>query len=251
MGLPKKNITTTQGKIKAIPEYLTLDNNKVIELMQKAKSKTTFFPKTIKLEDTDFAAYEFIKTEKLKLIIDGKAIPVIYLDNERWGEFSKTWNYVDEDKNLVPPFITIRRIGVAKGTRLEVKHRIPSPHLFTYFDIPFLDDGVVINYKVKVPQPVNVDLTYDVRLFSKYTVDMNKYNEQVLRVFASFQEYVYIEGQPFPIVLDEITDENQIDIDVDKFMVTAYKMTIKSIIQTQDEFEVVKTMRPLKLKFGI
>jgi hypothetical protein len=60
----------------------------------------------------------------MKIAIDGKAVPTFYLDNDRWGEFSKTWKFMDNDKNVPTPYITVRRIDKQAGTRLGTKYRI-------------------------------------------------------------------------------------------------------------------------------
>jgi len=233
-------------------EFLKFGAERVEELMRLTDNKTKYFPYTIKLEDIDWAAFEYVDKGEMKLIIDGKDVVVIWLDNERWGEFSQTWKYTDNDKNILTPFITVRRIGKEQGTRISNKWRIAQGKTFRYVDVPILDDGVEINYRIKIPEPVNVDLTYDVRLFTKYSIDVNEYDEKTLRNFASRQAYVFIKGTPFPILLDELTEENTVqNIDGDKYFVTAYKLKIQGYIQNEKEFEVVKTTRPPKISYGV
>ncbi|NJO63405.1 MAG: hypothetical protein HC836_35890 [Richelia sp. RM2_1_2] len=232
-------------------EYLKYGAERIEELLQKTNKKTKYFPVNIGLEDLDLAAFEYVEKGEMKLVLDGKDVPVIWLDSERWGEFSQTWKYTDDDKNILMPLVTVRRSGKEKGTRIGEKWRIAQGKTFRYIDVPFFDDGVEINYRIKIPEPVNVDLIYDIRLFSKYTVDINEQDEQVFRTFASRQGYVEVKGNPMPILLEEITEENTVqNIDGDRYFVTAYKLRLQGMIQDESEFEVVKTTRPPKLRYG-
>ena len=53
------------------------------------------------------------------------------------GEFTKTWQYTDIDKNIKLPFITIvRKQDAQQGTNYAGTFNIPGRPTFTYMKIP-------------------------------------------------------------------------------------------------------------------
>jgi hypothetical protein len=253
MSLPKKTKLTLDTNPPAVGTvYLKYGMDRIEELMRETDTKTKYLPKTVLLEDLDRALFQYVNHDGMKVAIDGKTVPTFYLDNDRWGEFSKTWKFMDNDKNVPTPYITVRRIDKQKGTRLGVKHRIPNPRKFRYMDVPILDNGQVIYLRFKMPEPVNVDMIYEVALFTKYRVDVNLYDEQVLKNFASFQDYTAIKGNPMPIVFEGFAESNPIEnVDGDRFFVSKYALKILGFIQDEKEFEIVKTSRTPRIGYVV
>ena len=251
MSLPKKiKYTIDTNPPKPGCEYLKYGLDRITELMIATDKKTKYLPRTIELEDIDQILFDYVNQDGMKIAIDGKIVPTFYLDNDRWGEFSKTWKFVDNDKNVPTPYITVRRIDKQPGTRLGTKFRIPQPRKFRYFNVPILEAGEVISLMFKMPEPVNVDLTYEATLFTKYRVDVNQLDEQTLRNFASRQAYVFIKGSPMPLLFEGFAEANPIEnIDGDRFFVSKYALKVQGYIQDEKEFEIVKTMR--KPQFNI
>ena len=253
MSLPKKTKLTLDTNPPAVgTEFLKYGMDRIEELMRETDVKTKYLPRTILLEDLDRALFDYVNQDDMKAVIDNKAVPTFYLDNDRWGEFSKTWKFMDNDKNVPTPYITVRRIDKQKGTRLGTKHRIPHPRKFRYMNVPILDNGEVIYLVYKMPEPVNVDMIYEVALFTKYRVDVNLYDEQVLKNFASFQDYVAIKGNPIPLVFEGFAESNPIEnVDGDRFFVSKYALKILGFIQDEKEFEIVKTTRRPKIGYVV
>jgi hypothetical protein len=159
---------------------------------------------------------------------------------------------MDKDKNVPTPYITVRRSAKDKGTRMGEKFRIAQNKAFRYLDVPILDEGEIINLRFKIPEPVNVDLTYEIRLFTKYRVDVNEFDEMIFRTFASLQGYIFPKGNPMPVHLDRIEEGNTIDnVDGDRYFVGIYSLLVKAFIQDEKEFEIAKTSRPPRLGFGL
>ena len=254
MALPKKK--KFDMEIVDVPsvgtKYLEYGMDRIEELMLKTDENTNFLPRTIGFKDMDRAIFDDMKDGKFKLVIDGKTVPAFYLENERWGEFSKTWKFMDQDKNVPTPYITVRRSGKAPGTRLGTKYRIPQPRHFRYLDVPILDDGQVITLRYKIPEPVNVDLLYEVRLFTKYRIDFNKYDEIYYRNFASRQHYIWIKGAPMPVHLESTDEANSIEnIDGDRFYVGIYNLRVLGFRQNEEEFQIVKTSRRPRIAYDL
>ena len=248
--LPKKSkLTHDINPPRVGTEFMKYGFKRIEELMRLTDVKTKFLPRTVRFEDIDDSVYEYVNTEDMKAIIDGNEVPTFYLDNDRWGEFSKTWKFMDDDKNVPTPYITVRRIDKQPGTRLGTKYRVPQPRKFRYVNIPIIDNGELIYLLMKMPQPVNVDLIYEVALFTKYRVDVNEYDEQVLRNFASRQDYLFIKGNPMPLHFEGFAESNPIEnIDGDRFFVSKYALKVLGFIQDEKEFEIVKSLR--RPRFG-
>jgi len=248
--LPKKTkLTHDIDPPRVGTEFMKYGFERIEELMRLTDVKTKYLPRTVLFEDIDDGLFEYINTEKMKAVIDDSEVPTFYLDNDRWGEFSKTWKFMDDDKNVPTPYITVRRINKERGTRLGTKHRVPQQRKFRYVNIPILDNGELIYLLMKMPQPVNVDLIYEVALFTKYRVHVNQYDEQVLRNFASRQDYLFIKGNPMPLHFEGFAESNSIEnIDGDRFFVSKYALKVLGFIQDEKEFEIVKSLR--KPRFG-
>jgi len=253
MSLPKKiKLTLDTNPPKIGNEYLKYGMDRIEELMRLTDTKTKYLPRTILLEHIDQALFDYVNNDGMQLTLDNKLVPTFYLDNDRWGEFSKTWKFVDNDKNVPTPYITVRRIDKQPGTRLGTKFRIPQPRKFRYMQIPILDEGEVIFLQFKMPEPTNVDMIYEVALFTKYRVDVNKYDEQVLKNFASRQDYILINGNPIPMLFEGFAESNPIEnIDGDRFFVSKYALKVLGFIQDEKEFEIVKTIRKPRIGLSI
>jgi hypothetical protein len=233
-------------------EYLKYGMERIEELMHNTDKKTNYLPRTITFENCDTEMFTKVNDGDLTLALDGKKVPTFYLENERWGEFSKTWKFMDQDKNVPTPYITVRRSGQEPGTRLGTKWRVPQPRNFRYLDVPILDDGQVINIRYKIPEPVNVDLLYEIRFFTKYRVDCNKYGEQFNRTYGSRQSYIWLKGTPVPTILESMEEANTIEnIDGDRFYVSVYNIRAMSLIQNEEEFDIVKTSRIPRLAYQL
>ena len=101
----------------------------------------------------------------------------------------------------------------------------------------------------RTPEPTNVDLTYEVTLFTKYRVDVNTFDELVFTKFSSIQSYIFPKGHPMPILTDSTSEANTIEnIDGDKFLASKYTFKLMGYIQDEENFEVKKTLR--KPRFG-
>lgn len=252
--LPKKKVKhdINVNPPKVGNDYLKYGMDRIEELMNKTDEKTKYLPRTIEFEDLDFGAFNYINEGKMKLVIDGNVVPVFYLENDRWGEFSKTWKFSDDDKNVPTPYITIRRINKLPGTRIGNKARIPQPRKFRYMDVPILEGDDVIYLRFKMPEPTNVDMMYQVSLFTKYRVDVNEYDQMFLRNFSSKQDYVFVKGTPFPLILDSMEEANTIEnIDGDRYYVPKYNLKLMGYIQNEEEFEITKTLRKIRTSFTV
>jgi hypothetical protein len=248
MAVPKKIIIDTNPP-QVGNDYLKYGFDRIEKLMNDTNLKTKYLPRTILFEDLDQAVFDYVNNDNLKLVIDDNTVPTFYLDNDRWGELSKTWKFSDGDKNVATPYITVRRIAKSKGTRMGTKSLVPQLRKFRYYEVPILDNDQIIYLIFKTPEPINTDLKYEISLFTKYRVDVNLFDEKVLKAFASLQSYVFVKGNPMPLKFEDLGENNTVEtIDGDRLFVTKFTVLLQGFIQNEKDFEITKTKR--KSVFG-
>lgn len=236
MGLPKKN--NIKKSIPLTEEKTLLPRR--YELLEKINRDGTYLPKSLLHADLDKGFLDFVKNE-LKVNIEGKTIPMvdILITTQNWTQFVETWDIQNLDKNVEPPFITVVRIPEVKfGTNPSTVYNIPNRRQYFYAQVPTWDgqrNGMDI---YKIPQPVPVDIQYQVKIVCNRMRELNKFNQIVLEKFASRQAYANIKGHYIPIVNMGITDESVNDLEKRRYYVQSYDFTMLGFLIDEDEFEV-------------
>ena len=207
----------------------------------------TMFPKGVDLEAIDTSVLAWFESSTVK--IKNKPVPVVYLNSEKWAQYKNNWKYVDNDFNMKYPYVVIRRADLQPGQE-PVRSIIPNG-MFETCRIPYRAPNGLTTYKVfKVPQPVRVDLEYDLRALSVYTTDSNSINEALIRHFASLQTYIRVNGYYMPMKIDSVADETDIDtIEESKVIHTSFSIKVFGYLIDQDKFEEIVV--PTKLKVNI
>jgi len=213
------------------------------ELLDNIADDGTFLPRGVLYQDMDETFIEFINKE-LNIEIDGNQVPVIFLTLQRYSEFTKTWQFTDEYKNIKIPFITIvRKPDVQVGTNYNGLYNVPGRPTFTYYKVPTNDGARVGIDLYKVPQPTSVDITYEVRLFTNKMSDLNLLNEKIQKKFQSRQAYIWPKGHPMPVMLESIGDESNIDdFENRRFYVQPFEMLLAGYILDENDFEIIPTI---------
>jgi hypothetical protein len=212
------------------------------ELMDGTDLKTTYLPKSIKLDDLDIMFYREFKDGKLSFITNGQNIPVVFMTLQRWTEFSKTWTITDDDKNILFPVITIKRGTVEKGTYAGGRSTIPNRKVFNYVEVPTYKDGKLGYDLYRIPQPVAVDITYEIRFFSRNELEVNDFLEKMLTSFTELHHYVDFNGHYFPVTMEGSSDEDSLEINADRYYVKKMDLKLKAYIQNENEFEIIKAI---------
>lgn len=233
MPLPKikKNIPLTHSKT-LLPRRQ--------ELVDKINRDGTYLPKSILHADLDGGFLNFVKTE-LKTVVDEKVIPMvdILVTTQNWSQFTETWNIQNIDKNTEPPFITVVRIPEVKfGTNPATLYNIPNRKQYFYAQVPTWDGQRHGADIYKIPQPVPVDITYNVKIVCNRMRELNSFNKNIIEMFASRQAYTSIKGHYIPIVMGNISDESVMDLEKRKYYVQSYEFTLLGFLIDEDEFEV-------------
>jgi len=233
MGLPKKN----KKNVNINPDKTGNDKRK--ELFDDISDNGTYLPKGVLHEDMDKSFVEFIESG-IDLTLAGEKVPVIFLTIQRWAEFAKTWQYSDEYKNIKIPFITVvRKPDAQVGTNQAGYFNIPGKPTFTYMKVPTWDGNRKGMDIYKIPQPVPIDLIYEVRLFCNRMRDLNKMNMKFIQTFSPQQHYIKVNGHPMPLMMDSIGDESVINnLDERKYYVQMFNIKMMGYLLDEEDFEV-------------
>ena len=234
MPLPKKikkNIPLTESKT-LLPRRQ--------ELLDKINKDGTYLPKSLLHADLDGGFLDFVKNE-LITIVDGKVIPTIdiLITTQNWSQFTETWELQNIDKNVELPFVSIVRIPEVKyGTNPSLLYNIPNRKQYFYAQVPTWDGNRVGMDIYKIPQPVPIDISFQVKIVCNRMRELNQFNKNVLEKFSSRQAYQVIKGHYIPIVMGNITDESVMDVEKRKYYIQSYEFTMLGFLIDENEFEV-------------
>lgn len=215
------------------------------EILDDIANNGTFLPRGVMVEDMDQTFVEYLQADNgLSITVEGKKVPVIFLTIQRWSEFTKTWKFGDEYKNIEMPFITVvRKPDIQQGQNQAGLWNIPGNRTYTYMKVPTWD-GVRKGIDLyKIPQPTPVGITYEVRIFTNRMKDLNKFNMIIQRAFQSRQCYISVKGHPMPLLLETIGDESNIDdFENRRFYIQMFEIKLEGYLLDEDDFEVVPTI---------
>jgi hypothetical protein len=234
MPLPKKikkNLPLTESKILLARRQ---------ELLDKINKDGTYLPKSLLHADLDGGFLDFVKNE-LRLSVDGKVVPNvdILMTTQNWAQFTQTWDFQNIDKNAEPPFITVVRTPEVKyGTNPATLYTIPNRRQFFYAQVPTWDGNRVGMDIYTIPQPVPIDITYQVKIICNRMRELNSFNKIVIEKFSSRQAYQVIKGHYIPIIMGGISDESVMDMEKRKYYIQSYEFTMLGFLIDENEFEV-------------
>jgi hypothetical protein len=233
------------GFPKQIKKTLPLQYKKTLfprreELKDYINKDGTYLPKSVLHSDLDRGMLDFVK-DSLNLVVSGKLVPMldIILTTQNWSQFTETWEFVDQDFNVKPPFITVvRQPEVKYGTNPSLQWTIPNRKEFYYASVPTWNGNQEGMDVYKIPQPVPVDIVYNVRIVCNRMRELNEFNKIVLQKFSSRQAYTFVKGQYIPIIMNGIQDESIMDLDKRKYYTQNYEFQMLGYLIDEKEFEV-------------
>jgi hypothetical protein len=241
MGIPKRknNIDVYGGARESFQGKQVMERRQ--ELLDRITKSDAYLPDSILHDDLDGGMLDFIKTNFV-VVSDGTQIPIIpkILTIQRWGEFANNWEFSDDDGNVKVPFIAIiRKPDVQPGTNPVTQRTIPDRRTFHYASVPTWNGTQIGADIYKMPQPVAVDISFEVTIVCHKFRDLNKFNKIVLQKFSSRQAYTSVKGHYIPIILEGIEDNSPIDtVDGRRFYIQNYKFLMLGILIDSEEFEV-------------
>jgi hypothetical protein len=234
MALPKK----IKKHLPLIPEKVGRERRQ--EMLDDITDHGTFLPKGVLHADLDLGMLDFVK-EKLKLVVTEKLVPTVdkIITNQNWSQFTETWNFQDLDKNISLPFIaTVRTPEVKYGTFQGGAANIPNRRQFFYYTVPTWDGQRKGADVYKIPQPIPVDITYNVKLFCNRMRELNEFNKIVMQTFTSKQAYTQIKGHYIPITMDGVADESAKELEKRKYYIASYTFIMKGLLIDEAEFQI-------------
>lgn len=220
------------------PQSILLERRR--QLLEKINKDGTYLPKSVLHADLDRGFLDFVR-DQLKTTIAGSTIPMIdiLITTQNWALFTETWNIHDLDDNVSLPFITvIRQPEVKFGTNPAIMYNIPNRKQYFYASVPTWDGNKKGIDVYTIPQPVPVDITYQVKIVCNRMRELNEFNKIVLETFASRQAYQVIKGHYIPIVMNEISDESITEVEKRKYYIQTYSFTMLGFLIDENEFEV-------------
>jgi hypothetical protein len=240
MGIPKrKNNINVYGNKPVLYGSDVMDRRQ--ELLDSITKADSFLPDSILHDDLDMGMLDFVK-ENFQIVTDGQKIPVVdkIMTIQRWGEFANNWSFSDDDGNPKLPLIAvIRKPDAQIGKNPSTIYNIPDRRTFYYASVPTWNGNQMGADVYKIPQPVAVDLTFDVTIVCTKFRDLNKFSKLVMQKFASKQAYTNIKGHYIPIILESIADNSPIEnIDSRRFYLQTYTFVMLGLLIDNEEFEV-------------
>jgi hypothetical protein len=248
MPLPRNIVKKT---LPLVPKKVLSERRE--QLLEYIKEDGTYLPKSVLHADLDRGMLDFVKTE-LEVVTAGKIVPMldIIITTQNWSQYLETWKFVDLDYNPSPPFITVvRQPEVKYGTNPSLQYTIPNRKQFYYASVPTWNGNEQGMDIYTIPQPVPVDIKYSVKLICNRMRELNQLNKVVMQTFSSRQAYTFIKGQYVPIILDNVSDESQMNLDSRKYYVQSYDFTMLGYLIDEEEFEVKPAIQRITQLFEI
>lgn len=213
-----------------------------------------YLPQKLLLEDMDDGLLTFIRSLEISVIDEKsntRAVPVIFLTQERWAEFRNNFKYLRDEagQEITMPFMTLRRKSVKPGENPLKRSTITKKKKFTFLKVPNFD-GLVKGYDIyKVPQPPRVDIEYELRFFSHYMEDTNIYYEEIIaNTFSDKEAYISINGYPLFTEMSDPTEENTVeDIEADRRFSVVVPMTLHGKIVDPRLWEKVQAINKIRI----
>ena len=200
--------------------------------------KDTPLPKPLEYADIDASFKDFV-SDTLDIAYEGKRLPTFTLfSNQRFSEYSQTWEHVDENRNLLMNFKTISRENNPRfGENQGGLWNIPGERHYTILTKTVLDDNGTESFeRYSMKQPYAVDLIYNINLITNKYELINKFNALVNEAFKARQCYIRPNGHFIPMILDEISDESEYSIEDRKFFSQTFTKNFRKTITRSRNF---------------
>ena len=211
-------------------------------------------PQKLELEDFGFAIKKFIEEQNLSTMNENgimKKVPVIYTQKEKWAERKMDWSDMRSElgEEITKPFIAIYRTAVKKGTS-PLKYTIPNKKKFTFVKLPIFD-GTLKGYELyKIPQPVYVDIEFEVRFIGHYMQDVDDFYEMMLeQAYSDLEAYLIVNGYNIASKIGEASDESKMsDISSERIFEVAFPVIVLGKLIDSTKFEKVNTIKKISIK---
>lgn len=215
-----------------------------------------YLPQKLELEDIDFGIRDYINSLNISMVNENgilSKVPLIWLSQELWAERKMNWKDMRNElgEEITRPFMTIYRNSVVPGTS-PLKRTIPNRMKFRFVKVPIFD-GTLKGYDLyKVPQPVYVDSSYVLSLYTHYMVDVNVFYEMILTDgYSNGQGYMKINGYNIASKINgDPSESNQTDINQEKIFRIDIPLLVHGKLVDPTKFEKVNTITKVLIKIS-
>lgn len=210
----------------------------------------TYFPKTVVIKDIDEAFKEWVENELVIYSDDNIIFPTMTLySNQRFSEYSQSWQYTDANKNLILNFKTVFRDNNPQlGKIVNGYWNIPGDRTYLMARKLVQDDNgtqSILDYRMRLPMAL--DLTYQINIFTTKFDSINKFNVLVNDKFKSRQCYIAPNKHFMPMTLENINDASSYMIDDRQYYGQTYSIKVMAYIIQEKDFVIEE----IPLKRGI
>ena len=230
-------------------EYIptAVGNERRLEMLGDILDKSTFVPRAVEYKDIDSAFKEWVENS-LKISYNSKILPTMVLySNQRFTEYSQTWEFTDENKNLLLNFKTITRENNPEYGHIQGGlWNIPGENRFYHMKrvIVLDDNGSESFLDLSMRQPMAIDLNYTVSIFATHLDPINEFNMLVNNRFKARQDYIAPNSHYMPMTLEGISDKSSYELNDRQFYSQSYTIKVMAYIIREDDFRISET--PLK-----
>lgn len=214
--------------------------------------KAPIFPKPLEYADIDAAFKEFVENE-LGLTVNDKDVPTFTLfSNQRFSEYSQTWEHSDEEGNLILNFKTINRATNPQGGENQGSlWNIPGDRFYTILKRSVLEDNGTESVEVySMKQPYAANLEYRVSFVTDLFENLSIFNEMVNDLFKSRQCYIRPNNHYIPLTLESVDDESKYSISDYRFYVQTIKIKALGYIIHEEDIKVQKFPKRVNISYG-
>ena len=211
-----------------------------MNLIKGAIGKSTPLPLPVVYEDIDRAFKEWVEKD-LYISFEGKELPTeVLYSNQRFSEYLQTWQYTDENNNVLLNFKTItREYNPSFGKDQGNNYNIPGePFFLMARQIAHEPSGRLYYIDYKMRQPFTVDLSYRVNVVSNKMSVVNEFSMMVIDKFKSRQCYIRVNGHYMPMLLENVSDESEYSVSDRQFYNQSYNITLQAYIIRPEDMRV-------------
>ena len=213
--------------------------------------KAPIFPKPLEYADIDAAFKEFVENE-LGLTVNDKDVPTFTLfSNQRFSEYSQTWEHSDEEGNLILNFKTINRTTNPQGGENQGSlWNIPGNRFYTVLQRSVLEDNGTESIEVySMKQPYAVTLEYRVSFITDLFENLSIFNDMVNDLFKARQYYIRPNNHWIPLLLENVSDESKYSVSDYRFYTQTVTIKALAYIIHEDDIKVEKF--PKRVHLGL
>lgn len=207
-------------------------------------------PQPITYRDIDKALKDYV-INNLTIDVDDSKLLVEYFTQQRFSEFTKTWEHVDKNGVIHPNFVIItRENNPKKGSSHGELYNIPGDRFYNIGFSEKIENGnkILISYKIK--QPYAVDFIYEIKFIANKTDYLNEFNNNFLDNFKSLQSYVNVKGHYMSMVIEDISDESEYDLTERKVFIQTYSIKLRGYIINKKDIKIEENIYRLNMGVG-